>query len=271
MMDMLQRLIVILCLFSIIQISFAQNDSFFNMNIHTTDPKEVEAIEKVGDMVRNNSKNEAIKTLKSLIRENNKFYEAHFILAYIYKQDKKYEKAIKYTSEAIRISPKASEPYFVRANCKMELGRYSSALGDYRMSIRMNKNLYGAYNNIGIVRIKNQNIAPAHERDLRRAIKDIETLPDLAELKDKKVYFNLGFINGALGEYKDSRRYLNQSIEIDSSWGKAYYYRGLAYYYDKDFENALTDFSIALDLGFKPEESTEFVEFIEFVLKRIQF
>ena len=55
----------------------------------------------------------------------------HFMLADVYYEQKKYDKAISLLEKAMRLEPTYAEPYTLRARCYQETGRYDEAIEDY--------------------------------------------------------------------------------------------------------------------------------------------
>jgi len=130
------RILTTICIIFFQFNSLAQYDSTFNLYVKTKESQEVKVIREAGILMNCELNNDAIRLIRSFIRENENFYEGHYILGFIYKKSKKYDRAIKHFTEAIKISPKSAEPYFFRGNCYIETGNYSAALSDYQMTIR---------------------------------------------------------------------------------------------------------------------------------------
>lgn len=64
----------------------------------------------------------------------------------------------------------------------------------------------------------------------------------------KELSLLLGMIQDNLNNYNDSLAAINQSIELDSKYTKAYNYRGNVYYSLEDYNIALDDYSKAIEL-----------------------
>ncbi len=69
------------------------------------------------------------------IRLNNKNYKAFHNLGALYKDQYRYEDAIKYLSQAIALAPHSIEPRYIRANIYYELGDFEKADTEYRTVI----------------------------------------------------------------------------------------------------------------------------------------
>jgi len=67
--------------------------------------------------------------------------------------------------------------------------------------------------------------------------------------EDAEVYYNRGNTYAKNGQYDNAISDFTKAIEINPKHADAYYSRGVVYYYKKDYEKALDDFYKAQKLG----------------------
>jgi len=164
-------------------------------------------------------KPEACKTLKPPYI----FPVAYFIGMGHYHQEceNNHLAAVSSFTQAIRLNPKAEEPYYHRANAYYALGNYQAAVADYTEVIRQNTGKFGfssgAY----------WNRARAYEQlgEKQKAISDLTRLigdssPNADEyLLRGKLYKNLGNKESAIADYKIAEKLLQQYLNGDFGTG----------------------------------------------------
>ncbi len=72
----------------------------------------------------------AIKKLEKIIEKDPKYVPAYNSLGWIYSQSRKWDKAITYLTQAIRLNPKNGWAYYNRGRCYFKLGQTKQALKD---------------------------------------------------------------------------------------------------------------------------------------------
>jgi tetratricopeptide (TPR) repeat protein len=131
--------------------------------------------------------------------------------------------------------------YFnVRAAAHLAQGRITEALDDYSKSISLNSKDDKIYYERGYVHHKQNNISAAIS-DYDKAI-NFNRLNDLAHFNLATIYFNKE-------KYSKAIEYLNKAISIDSEKAQYYRFRGQAYYFLKQYPEALNDYSKATQLN----------------------
>jgi tetratricopeptide (TPR) repeat protein len=129
--------------------------------------------------------------------------------------------AVSSFTQAIKLNPKAEEPYYHRANAYYTLGNYQAAVADYTEVIRQNTGKFGfssgAY----------WNRARAYEQlgEKQKAISDLTYLignnsPNADEyLLRGKLYKHLGNKQSAIADYKIAEKLLQQYLKGDFGTG----------------------------------------------------
>jgi tetratricopeptide (TPR) repeat protein len=71
------------------------------------------------------------------------------------------------------------------------------------------------------------------------------------EPKDAKFYIDRGIAYGEKGQYDQAMADFTKALEIDPKSAGAYYNRAIAYYFKKEYEKSWKDIFKAQDLGYK--------------------
>ncbi len=95
---------------------------------------------------------------------------SHFKQGVKFEQQKEYQKAIYFYSQAIESDPSNSEAYFARGNVHDELGNYLNAINDYSEYIKLSGGSFKGFNNRALVYLKLEQDEDAIP-DLEQAIK----------------------------------------------------------------------------------------------------
>lgn len=122
--------------------------------------------------------------------------------------------AVSSFTQAIRLNPKAEEPYYHRANAYAAIGNYKAAVADYTEVIRQNTGKFG------FSRTAYWNRARAYEKlgERQEAISDLTQLigdssPNVDEyLLRGNLYRDLGDKESAISDYKSAENILQQSL-----------------------------------------------------------
>ena len=70
-------------------------------------------------------------------------------------------------------------------------------------------------------------------------------------MNDYKYYLDNGIFNIQNGKFKDGIENINKSIELKNNWEIPYFYRAVAYQALEEFDNAILDYTKALQLNAK--------------------
>jgi tetratricopeptide (TPR) repeat protein len=122
--------------------------------------------------------------------------------------------AVSSFTEAIRLNPKAEEPYYHRANAYQNLGNYKAAVADYTEVIRQNTG------KLGFSSVAYWNRARAYEKlgEKQKAISDLTHLigdssPNADDyLLRGNLYRDLGNKESAIADYKAAENILQQRL-----------------------------------------------------------
>jgi tetratricopeptide (TPR) repeat protein len=137
---------------------------------------------------------------------------------------------------------KASIYYFM-ALSKRSLGRYSEAISDFNSALSYNYSASGdAYWDRGICYYNQAKYTEADE-DFRQAISRISDYKNLSDL-----YVYRGLCQYQLRKYESSNAHFTTAISYNSSNYLAYWNRGINHYWDVKYEEALADYSKAIEL-----------------------
>ncbi len=134
--------------------------------------------------------------------------EILFIQANIHKQLKKYDTAISYFEEVIKLNPNFSEAYNNLGNTKKRLGRIDEAISCFEKAIELKKNNIQAYFNLANTYKENKNFD--------ELIKTYEKILSFNQ-NDFKTLYNLGSVYLFLGNISKGRDYFQKIIKINKN------------------------------------------------------
>lgn len=157
--------------------------------------------------------------------------------------------AIKDFDTAIRLKPNDSYAYLCRGDAKRGLGKYFDAITDYDTAIRLDPDDCLAYNARAMTKadleqyreaIKDHNIA------IRYLIRDIEQMAPSEHRTSRMEYLAEIYSNRGNAKARTDKPYqaindYNMSIKAYSKYARAYYNRGVEWYYLGKTSKAKTD------------------------------
>ncbi|CAN5281388.1 hypothetical protein BH09BAC1_BH09BAC1_31030 [soil metagenome] len=215
----------------------------------------------------NGSFKKASKIINKELKQHPDYFNGYVMMGFMFYERQEFETGALYFAKAVKLDPQHTGALFMRGNCFLKGGKYRIALKDYMQCLKLNSDFYPAYNNIAVVRLLYQDIENTSAFDLHLAKQDLDEVLVLGEnAPDKAITFNMGFIYMLLWEFDQSIPFFDNAIEQDAGFAKAWFYRGLANYYNKHYVEAKTDFAVAQQLGFQTERCMAFVERLDKIL-----
>ena len=198
---------------------------------------------------------------------------AYISRANLYKEEKKYDLAIQYYNEALKINIADHEAYMSRGNVYFDLNKPDLALADYKKSLEIKPNYVTALDNVGaIYGLRRQydsalfymnkalTINPGNISSYKnRGLVNIELKRNENALNDFKKFLEfspgdpdimnmIGICYRNLGKYDEALKNITQAISIKPDphfyLNRAYCYRDL-----KDIQSARKDVQIAKQGG----------------------
>ncbi|PSR03139.1 MAG: hypothetical protein BRD50_06400, partial [Bacteroidetes bacterium SW_11_45_7] len=115
---------------------------------------------------------EALGDLKKASRYGQDFAAAYNAVGHALNELGRYEEAIGWFKDALDINPTMAVTYNNLGNSYLNLEKFREAISNFNQAIRLDSTFALAYNNRGAARYYNQDVAKAHENDIKRAIKD---------------------------------------------------------------------------------------------------
>lgn len=241
--------------------------SAFVLNAQTVDelfkehqPGELSILAEAQDLVQEGQFNKAVKLLYRAVRNDPEYFNGFVLLGYLHYDKQMYKQAAVFFNNAVRIDPKNTGALFMRGNCFLYEERYRPAANDYLECIKLDPAYTPAYNNLAVLRLKYQDIAPTSVRDLEIAKTDLEKIFLEQEDPDPRMLFNLGMVQLHLSEFDAAITLMDKVLEKDPAFAKAWFFRGLSQYYLRNYSSAKADMDKALELNYQPEKSVEFVK-----------
>ena len=182
---------------------------------------------------------------------------------YAYRGDVNYiideEQAIKDYTKAIKLNPKAFKAYYSRGLLyEVAFNECSKAIADYTKAIDINSNNYDVYNCRANVYMQ------VGEYD--KATEDFLKLLNLKKNPQNKidlynVYYKLGHLKLNQKLYKNAIDFYNKSLKqktyIEELKFNSYFERGCCYMCTEEYENAISDFTQAINMALKNSNCSE--------------
>ncbi|AFZ56303.1 GUN4 domain protein [Anabaena cylindrica PCC 7122] len=180
-------------------------------------------------------------------------YHKYILVGDEFVNNQNYQGAITNYSKALQINPRNAQIYFKRAEIHHQLGNFQDAINDYSQAIYINPKDAYSHNNRGIIYYELGYIDYAIN-DYEEAIR--------INPKEAVVYFNLAITYYNLNEidriYIDeigwmdideiTISYLNQALNINPEFHKAYYVRGKFRFQRGDILGAFEDFNTIIKI-----------------------
>jgi len=160
---------------------------------------------------------------------------------YHYDLNNQADEAIKAFSQAIKLSPMASDPYFLRGGMYAKKEQYNLALKDLNRAIELNSTNYLAYYLRGAIYDWKKNEG--------KAIEDYSRVINGRSADDLDVYLRRGNIYLKRKMYDRAIEDFNRDIIINPVNGQSYFSRGLAFFANGRLIRSLADYQKACDLG----------------------
>jgi tetratricopeptide (TPR) repeat protein len=222
---------------------------------------------------KQNNLDDAERIYKILISENQKDFNAIYLLGTIEAQKKNYEKAIILIKESLSIYNKNFVAHNNLGLAYYNLEKFKSALLSFEEAIYLNPNYIDSYNNLGNVFLKQKKYLTAFKlykkafrlnnkffiafkniinllieiKKYKPAEKFLKQLQSL-KISDREIYFLLGFINYQKFEINQAINDFLKSTEIDPNYKEAYNEIGCIYFLKKDFNNAEKFINLAINI-----------------------
>jgi protein O-mannosyl-transferase len=204
-------------------------------------------------------------TLWDHVIKNHPSSRAYSARATLLRKEKKYNEAIDYYTQAIKLNAIDHESYNNRANIYMDLNKFDSAFADYKQALRVKPNYYVAFDNLGALYARRNmfdsalhyfNLVLKEKPDYRitysnrgltfmslkrydEAIKDWQTFLTY-EPNSPDVINTIGLCYRMQGKYQDALGYINRAIQI-SPQGPFFLNRSYTYSALNNIENARKD------------------------------
>lgn len=225
-----------------------------------------EVLLKAKQLYANGFFNKATKIIYKEVKRDPEFFNGFVLLGYFNFDKQYFDQAALYFAKAVKVKPDHVGATFMRGTCFLKAGKYRLALTDFLQCIRLDQDFYPAYNNIAVVRLLYQDLEDASIFDLHLAKQDLDGVLTLQDAPDNAMLFNMGFVYLLLWEFDQSLPFFDRAIANDNSYAKAWFYRGMAKYYKKDYWSAKNDFVQAAQLGFQPDRCGAFVQRLDKII-----
>ena len=185
---------------------------------------------------------EAERDFKKVITRGGKItYQGYNNLGNLYRNQKKYNEAIRLFNEAIVLNANCYECFYNRAVTLEILNKPVDAMKDYSAAIKLNTSYSNAFYNRGNLKFAN--------KDFNGAIEDFTSALTLNPKNKNEVYYNRGMCYISIKKYKEAKSDFEQYLKSDKTNSDAYYNVAVCCYYISDYSNACKYANESLKLG----------------------
>lgn len=212
-------------------------------------------LKKARSLYRRGEKKQALQILNSLVYSYNPPSEAFGFSGLILIEDNLFFEAEKVLSQGLLLNSGNSLYYNLYGVALYSQGKYSEAIKLFQQAISIEKFLAPAQANLALTYAQFKEFSAA------------ETYFSQAILLDPTNIFYLkeyGKILLFLGKYKEAINKFSEALKYEKNPYPLYYLRGLAYLFDKNYENAFKDLDNYLS---KRSDDLKAVEFYGVLLK----
>jgi tetratricopeptide (TPR) repeat protein len=178
-----------------------------------------------------------------MINHNQTIADSYNSRGVLFKNENKYEEALKDFNMAISLKPDFAYALNNRGILFMDVKKPLEAERDFTKAISLNANYSTPHNNRGLIYM-NKKMTKEAELDFNKAI---ELQPDYID-----AYINRGGLFLNENRYEMAIDDFNKAIALNPNSGEAYCNNGIAKYFSGKKESACKDFQKSIDLGCQP-------------------
>ena len=164
--------------------------------------------------------------------------EIHSALGNVYRATGRTSEAIVELKHALELAPNSDEAYRRLATAYLASGRSAEATQAYQKAVELNPYYWVNYNVLGNAYYQLANYGKA--ADCYRRVIELDP-------KNPYAYNNLGAVLVQSGKFREALEPLQKSLEFSSD-GQAYSNLGIAYFYLKDYDKAISAYEKAVQL-----------------------
>ena len=154
--------------------------------------------------------------------------------------NKKYEEAIKYFSQAVQKNPKNHAAFLYIGKCYQNMKKYNKAYQFYTKAVQINQNYAEGYFERGKLLSGFKKYTQA-EQNLKKSLQ--------LDPGDIKANYYLGHLYFRQKKYQEAIPYLSKTTQLNRRFAPAHYYLGVSNYYLNNKRQAKVSLSNASKLG----------------------
>ncbi len=193
--------------------------------------------------IANKKKQYYLELCKKKVKQNPNAF-SYYELGVLYKENKKYDDAIKSFKEAIKLNPKHSMALYELGIIHEQQKNYDDAIKYYTESLRVKENSE-AFQSLGICYFKKGMLKEAY-RNLVKAM--------LLNPNKFTIYNSIGAVLEKSGNYDSAIQMLEIATKLNPKNIIGFYNLGIAFDKKGDFGNAIINYEKAIELGHKKSD-----------------
>ena len=144
--------------------------------------------------------------------------------------NKKYEEAIKFFEEALKINPQCMQAWNKKGVCNFLLGNLKNMFHDFEEALKIDNTYFLPYYNLGVAFSKNEYF----EQALVFVDKSISCKSDYYDS-----WYNKGVYLSNLGRYEEAIIAFDNALKINSTSPNSWFNKGLCLYYLSRFDESI--------------------------------
>ena len=202
--------------------------------------EEIKLFEKAKNLHFSGKIKEAQKLYLKLIKSHKDNHILNYLLGTTLLQIENYYEAIKYFDKSIKLNPNLFDAYNNKGIALNKIEKYNESIQNYNQAIKLKKDFFDAYLNKGI-----------SFKNLKEYNKAIDCFEYCIKLKpdDPKIYNNLGNLNNEIKNYEKAIKYYDKAIKLNNNFAEAYYSRAVILHSFNHISLAVNDYEKAIKLN----------------------
>lgn len=193
-------------------------------------PKNPRAHNNLGVLYKNQERyDEAVRELQLAIRLKPDDADKYNNLGAVFLKLGFYERAIEQFKSAVKIQPNYAKAFYNLAYAYDEQGIYTNAIQEYRNAIRLNGDYAEAHSNLGLIYAKQGQFKEA----INEFYESLKTKPD-----DHITLNNLGLIHLKQKQYQEAIKHFKSAAGLLPNNPEVHYNLGLAYFDNGNYKDA---------------------------------
>lgn len=182
----------------------------------------------------------ALDIVERIYKKNPSCADNLILLSAIHFQLRNFHESLFFAQQCITVKQSCSEAYTLCSDCLQEFKDYTNAKNFYNVALRYDPRNVNAYNNLGVVLLKQKQIDEAIE---------VFELVLAIDRSNCEALCNLALALKHMGKYEESKKHYTNAIKINPKFAIAWNNLGVILHLLHDYEGARDCFDAALKVA----------------------